>query len=839
MPLELFDKTPLVALIAVPVLVLGLWLSLADRPRGRWIASWVLRVAGVVLLILALCRPYMALPSEAMHVAFLVDVSESVDLDATREAVADVERAIDGLRAGDTWSLFALGRGLRAYDTPAALREELERWEAGAEDDRFRSATRIGEALAGVRLAMPAGKARRVVLHSDGKPTDATDVDDVLRALREEGIEVRFAEVAGLAEAEASVVSVASSTREAFEGETVRLTMTMASNTTMPAELRILNRGAVVTRRQVQLEPGADNRAELDVMMRTPGPSVWTAELVPERDHFPINNQVRRTIHVQGQPRLLVLHEQPREMRELSRALQRQQFSVDVRPSHGLPTTMTELLAFDAVVLAAVPARELGARQMQLLKRYVADFGGGLMMLGSEQSFGLGGYYRTPVEDVLPLVSRFERERERPSLAMTLVIDKSGSMSGVPIALARQAAKASVEMLSPRDEIGVVAFDNEAYIISEMRPATQAEAVKQAIDQLGAGGGTFMYAGMDAARTMLEATSARIKHMIILGDGMTLPADHFGLINDLNDLNVTVSTVALGNEADRQLLAAIAERGGGRYYETLDPDNVPQIFTRETMQASRSAIREDVFSAVQVADHPALAGFEDQALPPTFGYVMTQAKPTARVLLAMETGDPLLAVMRYGLGTGMAYTSNLGPRWGAAWLGWPGFSAYWAQVFRSLIRNQDHTGIVVRTDADEHTWRVRITRRDEVGRPVVGVNWAAEIVDEQGGRRPVRVEEGGLGEYRATVPLAEHRRLTLRLHDRDHDKLRAVHYDRPYPREYRLEDRVPEAIAALPRFNPDTIHTGLEPARRRRPVMPGLVIAAMTCLIAGLVLRRI
>ena len=355
-------------------------------------------------------------------------------------------------------------------------------------------------------------------------------------------------------------------------------------------------------------------------------------------------------------------------MRPLARAMKQQGIELDVRGPMGLPDSLEEVLAFDAVVLADLPATYLSPRQMDMVKRYVVDFGGGLMMLGSENSFGLGGYFKTPVEEVLPLVSRFEKEKEKPSLAMVLVIDKSGSMDGAPIALARQAAKAAVELLSQRDQIGVVGFDGQPILVSELRSAGDVDAIHAAIDSLQAGGGTYMYPAMVQARDMLELAAAKIRHMIVLSDGHTQPADHHSLAQESADAGITVSTVALGG-ADKQLLATLAEIGQGRYYETDDPSNVPQIFTKETMQASKSAIKEDLYGAVQTGDHAVLAGFSDSDLPFSLGYVMTEAKPTAQLLLATETGDPLLAVGRYGLGTGLAYTSDLTERWGGRVVG--------------------------------------------------------------------------------------------------------------------------------------------------------------------------
>ena len=77
------------------------------------------------------------------------------------------------------------------------------------------------------------------------------------------------------------------------------------------------------------------------------------------------------------------------------------------------------------------------------------------------------------LEEILPVRSDFEKEKEKPSLAMVLVIDKSGSMSGDKIEMAKSAARSAVELLGNSDQVGVVAFDGETYVISEMQSASQ------------------------------------------------------------------------------------------------------------------------------------------------------------------------------------------------------------------------------------------------------------------------------------------------------------------------------------------------------------------------------
>ena len=835
--MELLSLEPLIWLAAVVAVAIGLRYSLVDQPRWQQWTAFACRVAGIVLLVLALCRPHLFTQSDDAHVLFLFDVSESVDLPAARATLTEVRQAIDSLRRGDTWSLYAVGASARPMESPEKLEELLEQWNTGISDAEMRGESRLADALLETRLAFPAGKARRAVLFTDGRET-AGDLDAAIKQLREERVDIQLRTLPPLADAEAGVVSVVPSTKSAFQNEVVRLQVKLAANRPISGELRLLHKGVAVQQQQVELKPDEPLFCHFDADMTTPGASHWTVELIPAEDRFPLNNQAACTIDVRGKPRMLILHQEPAAMRSFTRALGEQGIEIDVRGKLGLPETLDEALAFDAIVLADISATDLSPRQMTMLKTYVIDFGGGLVMLGSENSFGLGGYYQTPVEEVLPLVSRFEKEKEKPSLAMVLVIDKSGSMQGTPIELARQAAKAAVELLSARDMIGVVGFDGQPQLICELRSAAEADAVQASIDSIQAGGGTYMYPAMVQAKEMLETAAAKVRHMIILSDGHTQPADHQSLAQDASDAGITVSTVALGG-ADKELMASIAEIGRGRYYETEDPANVPQIFTKETMQASKSAIKEDLYGAVQTGDHPILAGFDDDELPFSLGYVMTETKPTAQLLLAAESGDPLLAVGRYGLGTSMAFTSDLTERWGAEWLAWENCGKFWAQALRGVLRRQQAEGLVVDEQVSDDAWTIHLSRNGPNGEPLSSIEWDAQATNSYNQQSPVEVTEVGLGRYRATIPLKKESQLTLRLHDRDFDVLKPLHYQRPYPAEYSLAQTIPQSIGKLAIFTPSTVREGLAPEPKRQPVAYYAYFGALALLLTGVLLRRI
>jgi len=304
---------------------------------------------------------------------------------------------------------------------------------------------------------------------------------------------------------------------------------------------------------------------------------------------------------------------------------------------------------------------------------------------------------------------------------MVLVIDKSGSMNGLPVDLARQAAKATVELLGKQDQIGVIGFDSQPYIVSDLRSVMEIEYIKSSIDTIAAGGGTNMYPPMSAAFQMLDTASAKIKHVIILTDGRSQQADFQGLASEMANAGITISTVALG-DADRQLLASIAEIGQGRYYETTDPTTIPHIFTKETVETSRTAVKEDIFSIVQTGDHPMLSGVDETELPVVLGYVMTRAKPATQLLYALDTGDPLFAVSRYGLGTGAAFTSDLTNRWSSQWLNWKKFGSFWSQVIRAVVRRDTVEGLYVNQTSGNDFWRIDLTQNDKAGRFVSGIN---------------------------------------------------------------------------------------------------------------------
>jgi uncharacterized membrane protein len=537
-------------------------------------------------------------------------------------------------------------------------------------------------------------------------------------------------------------------------------------------------------------------------------------------------------------------------MRSLKWALEEEGITLDVRPPDGMPGSLDELQEYDVLILSSIPASSLSAGQMDLVRSYVSDLGGGLIMLGSESSFGLGGYYRTAIEEVLPVRCDFEREKEKPGLGMVLIIDKSGSMGGQKIELAKDAAKGTVELLGAKDQIGVIAFDGSPYWVSQVRPLSQKGVVLNQISAIEEGGGTVLYPAMQEAFQALQATSAKLKHVIILTDGYSAPGDFEGLTQDMANARITVSTVGIG-EADQDTLKRIADLGNGRYYFTDDPSAVPQIFAKETLMASKSAINEEPFLPMQVRSTSVLSDIDMEAAPFLMGFVATKPKPTSEVILTTETGEPLLSWWRYGLGLRAAITSAARSRWAAEWLTRDGYSRVWAQVIRHCMRKQSSRGLqltIKRMGNQAHVVADSFTAQ---GQFIDQADTVLRMIDSQSKSSSVTMTQTAPGRYEARVPVEQRGAWQFRITQTKDGQI--THQQTQglivgYPDEFRLKPvntRLLTTIAEVSGGRYDVTPEEVfavsddEVARAATALWPHLVLAAAILLVLDVALRRV
>ena len=490
---------------------------------------------------------------------------------------------------------------------------------------------------------------------------------------------------------------------------------------------------------------------------------------------------------------------------------------------------------------------------MQMIRTYVQDFGGGFIMLGGDESFGLGGYFRTPIEEILPIRMPIQKDLIRPSLALVLVIDKSGSMTGAKIQLAKRAAIATADAINPRDQIGVVGFDGQSRVILELTPASDRASIKGHIAGMDAGGGTFLYPALEDAHNQLMASNARRKHVIVLSDGQTQGFGYEELVQVLAVDGISVSTVGIGDGADMRLMEAIALAGGGRAYFTDDFYSIPQIFTREALRASKSMLVERLVQPVVIGDDTALREIDTEELPLLTGYVATTAKSAANVIMVSDSGDPLLAKWRYGLGRTVAFTSETKPRWAEDWLGWPDFAKFWSQLVRSVTGQElgQQLWIECRHRRSDDGAVLIADVRNATGDFVSDLDLQLTAVDSDGRKHVLASEQTGPGLYQAAIPRirygVDQQFVWVAKTDNGEDQTSAYGFTYSFSPEFRtlgVDDGMVDEISRLTaghttRLGQAVIAERSQKARRSIALWPILLAAAIVLVPLDILSRRL
>jgi uncharacterized membrane protein len=565
----------------------------------------------------------------------------------------------------------------------------------------------------------------------------------------------------------------------------------------------------------------------------------------------PENDRASATLDVRGKPRVLYLEGEPRAAGYLRDALTRENIDVDVRSAESAPRSLHELEKYDLVLLSDVPETQV-ASLTPALEAYVRELGGGFVMTGGEASFGAGGYTGTRIEKLLPVRLDTEKRRDEPGLGLVLVIDRSGSMSGEKIELAKEAAKATAEILSPQDLLGVIAFDSQPTTIVRLQRASNRLRILSDIAKLQAGGGTQILPALQEAASQLTPARAKVKHVILLTDGQSAYEGIPELLEEMTQNRITVTGVGIGSGADRTLLTMIAEKGGGRFYFTQDPQSIPKIFTKETSQVARSALVEDLVAVHVVKRVQMIEGVGLESAPPLRGYVSTKPKPLSEVIAVSDFGEPLLARWRVGLGQVVAFTSDVKNRWASEWLRWPGYGKFWAQLTRATMRHHAAETFALTADVagdQAHLVLDAVTRGD---RFATDLDCTAEVIpaDRPSEKKAVALTETAPGRYEATLPLTRYASYLVRASAHQNGTLvgeGVASLPYPYPREFLLlgvdEARLERTAATTRgRVRPEPAQAFASEGDQlsyTRELWPRALALALALLVVDVFLRRV
>ena len=602
LPFELTRPAWLLALVVVPFLVYYSVKSLVDFARWQMRLSLLSRLAIAVLLVLALAGLTLLTTTRSQYVVFAIDDSLSVGDESRKAAEAYIARATAGLGPDKAAFVhFASEPGVIQEEAQAAPRPAGTASVDASREDEAAKGTDIGSAIEVAAAAIPPFYVPKIVVLSDGNQTSGDAVRSALNA----GIPVSTVPLKTRDDPEVQLSAV-KVPAQVQQGEPFNVEVVIDANHEDEVDVEVYKGAIKVVSERKKLAKG-ENRFGFRQTVENDRLATYTARVRGGKDTLLDNNSDFGLVFTSGKPRVLIIESAPKDVGDLVAALEEHEIQVDVRPPQGMPDSLSDLQNYELLILSNVPATKLTLRQMDLARTYVRDLGGGLIMLGGDQSFGLGGYYKTALEEILPVRSDFEKEKEKPSLAMVLVIDKSGSMGGEKIELAKEAAKSAIELLGPNDKVGVIAFEGDVFWVSEVHPCVgQGVRPRPRRHDRGRRRDRACIPRWSRrtrrSKTDGQAQARHPPHRRPVLRARRLRGDH--AVDGLG-AKITVTTVGVGEGADGQLLEEIARIGNGRQLlhrrPGLDPADLRQ---GDGLGVSKSAINEQPFTPAGRPDDP-------------------------------------------------------------------------------------------------------------------------------------------------------------------------------------------------------------------------------------------
>ena len=769
---------PLALLLAIPFIALAVFSrrhAYSNLSRRRIRLAMAVRITILLAVILSLAGTRVQIPQSHQAVIVVADLSAS-DYAQRSAAQAFINNAATRRPAGDTLGVVDVGRQ-PVVEHPVATPSGFSGFQSGVD----RQYTNLGGGLDLANALLPGGYQHRVVLMSDGQQ----NVGDALasaRLLRSQGVRVDVVplQVPGGAEVLVENVGVPAQLRPR---ESFPLTVAVHSTVATTTGITIFRDRTLLGSVQEQVHTG-ENRY---VFQQRPLPSgfyTYQVEITPARDTQPENNQGSAFTTVQSAPRVLIIADQPREASNVLAGLKSTGIQADLRTPSKVTPELTYLQRYAAVVIVDTAADSLGPQLMAQLVPYVRDLGHGLAVIGGQNAYSMGGYGQTPLEQVLPVNMNLPKHQNLPTTAVALIIESLEEDTQINIS--KDAGKDVVGLLTPQDQVEVsdAPFDGTAGWVVPLQHLTNTAAIGAAIDRMVPGDPESYVPMLQSAYDTLRDTNAKVKHIILLGDGDAEDPAYQQLVQQIHAGGVTVSTVStngLGRN-DFQTMQNLARWGGGRNYVANDPSKIPQIFLREARTVARLGIVEGKFYPQELSANPMVRDLRQVA--PLYGYVATTPKSAAEIVLASAKLDPILAAWQFGLGRSVAWTSDAAGLWTRDWLRAPSANRFWANLVSWVFPPAGATHLFVSASSTQGQGHIAVSTPSALGAsPSVTAHvltpglttTTIQLEPSAPGQFDGSFQEGAQGAYFVTVEA----------HGAGHGDAGQVGLDVPYSPEYR------------------------------------------------------
>ncbi len=682
---------PALLLLIVPLAFLYTWHGRTPGLGGH------VRVAILMLLVLIATVPVAPLGGKGLDVVVVADLSRSMPADSRGRSLEIVKLIERQRAAGDRVGVVTYGREPRIERLPDAFGEAAEfvqQIDADGSD--------LGGAIGLAASLIPRERRGRLIVLSDGE-ANGTPVMAAAHEAAARGIAIDYRAFNRGVTADIAVESL-DLPASVEEREPFQFTASVRTDRTIASEAILSRDGVEIARTTRTFQPGRTQLTFRDVVDR-PGLARYRLELSVKGDRVPENNLGDGALRVEA-PATILLVNASGQPDNFSRALAAGKLRVRTIAAAALPQDPADLLAFRAVVLEDVPAGAAGPQALGALVRLVDDLGGGLLVTGGQASFGVGGYFKSVLDPYLPVSMEVKNEHRKLSLAMAVVLDRSGSMAApagdgrTKMDLANLGTCAAIQTLGPFDEVGVIAVDSAAHIISPLTSATETDRICDEVRRIESmGGGIFTYTALVTAAKVVQESDKGTRHIVLFADAADAeePGDYIRLLETLKPLGITVSVIGLGSDtdSDADFLKDVAARGQGRIHFTASAEDLPRLFAQEAISVARSSFVTDPTAVRVLPDMVLLGELPGSAFPSLDGYNLTYLRPGATMgaVTTDEYTAPVLAFWHRGLGRVAALTAQVDGTFSRRVNAWKDFQGFSVGLGRWLLGGAPPSGV--------------------------------------------------------------------------------------------------------------------------------------------------
>jgi uncharacterized protein YegL len=845
-----FAHRELLYLLAIPAIVL-LWGLLNARELRRVFAP-LMRAIVLALFVVALANPQQVMHSEGAARPAIVDASASIT-PAMRAWTLKLLRDDLGLRAGDPAYMFA---SEAAPQSIGAVESAFANGAGCAECGP--GATNLEAALYRI-AADPDSHGGPAVMVTDGWQNRG-DAGRAISAIVNAEIRLDIFTPPG-ARSIPNVAMTALSLPPALEKAApfeLGVTMENLNDAPVTGTIAIERNGALIDQRKVTLARGSQ-RFDFPVRTETAGLASYSAAFKAENpalDAYLEDDSLKGWVGVGTRRKVLILTDSAKDANYLGTVVNRMGLEPTVVPVTG-GTWNGSVAGYDAVLINNVPSERIAPAAQNAMAAYVSR-GGSLAMVGGDSSFGLGGYADSPLAPVMPVIMKPPQHKEKKR-ALVLIIDKSGSMGrNDKLTYAKAAAETVTKSLKDNDLIGVIGFDSQPFVVIPLQSVGQSRAYfNQMIDRLSAHGQTFLIPALREAERTLGSSGTQVKHVVILTDGETggTAEMYYDLVSRMHhDAGTTISTIAVGREANVDLLQAIAKYGGGSYYQTDSPSNLPQLFVEDfKAHGGEITMLEKEFTPRTESPDAVLKDLAARQMPPILGYVSTEIKPRATMDMYVDrsgTREPVIASWKYGAGKVMAVTTDASGRWSGTWVSANIFAPLWDRLLAWMTPEMPAEP-KIDVALGYNAGRINIKLTDYSAEPGNAARLVTVLVTRpDGSRTETALTEEVVGELSGSIdaPAPGNYYFEVRSPSGKDKKFPPLAFTvspsvnaelpRPEP-NYGLLERLASATGG--RLNPSPAEVSTERAtlERRVSMNPYLLVAAMILLIGEALVRRL